>query len=124
MSQKLKTFLNHERYQVLAVFGILILLLWFFGCQSLVSSLLDPEIKVTRQQLQIEVDHMIAQADLRFKQLDSEDQFRKQLVDQFLLWSKAGTINPVGVLMSIVTLAGAGATVDNVRRRKAEKSNK
>ncbi len=123
MLSKLKTFLNHERYQVLAIFGILILLIWFFGCQSKVASLQNPSLRISREELQAEVQGIIDQADIRFAQLDKEDELRQLLIDQALLWTKTGTINPVGLVMPILTILGAGATVDNVRRRKVEKAN-
>lgn len=81
----------------------------------------NPSQKVTRGELQAEIDYYLARAEVRFKNLDQQDQLKKLLLDNALIISQGGTLNPYGLVASIVTILGAGAAVDNVRRRKLDK---
>ncbi|GAH72179.1 unnamed protein product, partial [marine sediment metagenome] len=72
----IKEFLNHERYQSVAVLAICISLLYFYGCDSQVRSILDPQQKITRQGLEFEVDQFMMQVELRYNELDRQDEIK------------------------------------------------
>lgn len=117
----MKEFLNHNRYQVVMQILICFVLIWIFSCQPQVASMQSPGIKVTRAELQMELEHFIALAELRFKDLNKQDQLRKILFEHTTLWATTGAINPLGVFLALGTLAGIGATTDNIRRRIVDK---
>lgn len=118
---KLKEFLNHNRYQVVTTVLVCSVLVWTYACQPQVASMQSPGIKVNRAELQMELEHFIALAEIRFKDLQKQEQLRQTLYEHTTLWATTGTINPLGVLMSVGALLGLGATTDNVRRRIADK---
>jgi len=124
MAKLLDTLFNHERYQTLSVIAGVLLLIWFWGCQSEVTSLLEPEQKVNRQELELELNSIMAVAEMRFAQMDQQDELKQFLMQQALLVGQTGTINPFALLTSIGAILGIGATVDNVRKRKELKSLK
>lgn len=123
MWEKIKTICNHERYQVIAGFCIVVFLIWMIGCNSKVQSLNDPTKKVTRAELRSELDFLIAQANIRFSQLDQQDELKKAIAENALIWAQTGTINPIGLVMGLLAIAGVGASIDNVRKRKVIKDN-
>lgn len=77
---------------------------------------------VSRQELQLELDTYLATAEIRYKQLDQQDELKRQLLDYAVLFAEGGTINPVGAIFTIAALVGIGAEVDNIRKRKIIKS--
>lgn len=112
---------NHERYGTIAIVIATTLLIWFYGCQSKVPSLLHPETQVTRQLLHMEIDNLLSMAELRYDQLDQQDLIKDALLQNALLVAAGGTLNPVAVITTIAGILGVGATVDNVRKRKVIK---
>lgn len=122
MWDKIKTFLNHERYQTIAIVLVVGLLIWFIGCQSKVKSIVDPARNVTRPQLHAEVEYFLATAETKFADLDKQDEFKQLLLNNAIVFSQTGTINPYAILVTFAGIWGAGATADNIRKRKALKN--
>lgn len=117
MWKKTLDFMNHERYQIIAGFLCIALTVWGLSCESKVQSLRDPTMKVTRDELRIEVEQFLATAEIRFKGLDLQDDLKALFFDKLVLWSQTGTFNPMGIIPLIVGLYGMGAATDNVRKR-------
>jgi len=115
--KKILTFLNHERYQVIAGFLCIVFSLWGLSCESKVQSLRDPTKLVTRDQLNAEVDYYLADIEIRYKNLDKQDEFKELVTNQVLLWSQTGKFSPIGLIPTLIGLFGLGAITDNVRKR-------
>lgn len=92
-------------------------LVWTYGCQSQVRSITNPMIVVNRGELRIEVDNFLAQAELKFADLDRQDQFKSTLFDTAITFMEGGKINPLAVAFTIGNILGLGAVVDNVKKR-------
>lgn len=118
MLNKLKTFLNHERYQIVAVFVALSICLWIYGCESQTTSPTDPTKKVTRAQLTGEVDYYLAKAEIAYKDLDRKDEIKQKIMDAAAIAAQGGRVNVVGLILTNLGILGAGATIDRVRARK------
>lgn len=121
MKNFLLTMFNHERYQSIAIIVILSLLVWTYGCPSHVDSLLTPGKSVTRPELQVELDTMVAMAANRVQDLDEQDSIKELIFTQAMLTAQGGQINLMGVIAAAAATLGIGATVDNVRKRKVIK---
>lgn len=114
----LSTLFNHERYQTIAGLLACAAIIWFYGCESKVSSLSTPEKQITRAELQTELETLLSSAEIRFAQLDQQDLLKQTLAEQAFLIAQTGAINPLGIATAIMALFGVGATVDNIRKRK------
>lgn len=123
MKKLLLTLFNHERYQSIATIVALGLLIWFFGCESKVESVITPNKKVTRGELRIELDGIVDLIGLRATDLDKQDELKQLLLKNALLIAQGGTVNPVGVITTVAAVLGVGAAVDNVRKRKEIKTS-
>lgn len=122
--KKLLKFLNHERAQVVAAGICLVLIIYGTSCESKVTSLVMPGIKVTRAELQAEVDSFLVRAGQRFKNLDLQDSFKALVFDKMLLFTQTGAFNPAGIVQACITILGFGAIADNVtKRREIKKHN-
>lgn len=120
--KKLLRFANGEKCQVLAAIVCAGLLVWGLSCESKVSSLLTPNTRVTRMELQAELDLIIARAGNRFKSLDQQDAFKTFMFDNLSLYAETGGVNVAGMIQMAVSILGIGAIADNVtKRRKIKK---
>ena len=115
--KKLWAFVRHN--QGMFVGGIIAaaVLIWAYGCQSQVTSIVNPTVLVNRGQLKIEVDNFIAQAELKFQDLDRQDEVKSTLFAFAIDFMQGGKINPAAVALTIGNILGLGAIIDNVRKR-------
>jgi len=112
---------NHD-FLIAAIIVVVIGLLGY-GCESTVTSMLNPEQKVNRAMLQTEVDYFLAQAQNRFDELDRQDQIRLMLFDKAALFAETGVINPTGLLTTAISIFAVGSALDQ-RRQKIEAQKK
>jgi len=117
MWKKITEFCNHERYQVIAGLLCVLLTVWGLNCGPKVRSISDPTKLVTRDELNAEVDHLLANVEIRYKDLDRQDEFRELVVNKVLLWTQTGQFSPIGLIPTLIGLFGIGAVTDNVRKR-------
>ena len=75
-----------------------------------------PDRMVTRPQLKIEVDTFLAEAKFKFEDLDRQDAFKRLLFEYALVVAEGGSVNPVGVAVSLFGILGIGAIADNRRK--------
>jgi len=95
------------------------LLLWGWGCPSRVESLNTPNKKITRPELQIELDSIIATATYRLAELDKQDQMRDVIFNNAFAMAEQGTLNPIGIMTLLAGLYGlTRGTSDIVKRIK------
>lgn len=119
----LKNFLNHERYTAIGLLLSVCLIIWITACESKVRSIRYPDHKLTRDQIQAELDSYLAQYDYSIQRLDQQDKIKNLLLENALLVSQGGVFNPYALIPSIAALLGVGATVDRVRAVKKKKNN-
>jgi len=118
MKKILSTLFNHERYQTILIIVCSLLLLYFYGCEPKCKSIITPNLSVTRPELEIEIETIIAKANIGYASLEQQEALRKLLFEQALAAAQTESVNPLSLFSSIGLLLGLGATVDNVRKRK------
>lgn len=116
--------IRHNQALVISSMLALGVVVWVSSCQSTVRSILNPPTLVTRGELQLEVDTLLAQAELRFKSLDKQDSFKRALFDIAINYAESGTINPLAVAITLGNILGIGAVIDNRRKDVRIKSLK
>lgn len=110
-----------------------VLLIWTFGCESKVSSLIDSGKMVTLTELDLEiageiarlnlqVDSLIRRGELKQDQLVKLDAAKKQLFELASLAAATGGVNIPGLLALVGTITGAGLLVDNRIKDKVIKN--
>jgi len=108
---------NHERYQSISVIICIVLLVVCYGCESKVASLVYPGELITRDELGIEIDTLVATAELRYAKLDKQDELKEALYQIGSLTAQTGSFNPQGLVTTLFSILGVGALTDNVRKR-------
>lgn len=111
------TFIRHNSGIVIGIILAITILIWCYGCPSTVVSVHNPPKLVTRAELEIEVDHFLKLAEIRFIELDQQDEFKRTLFAMAMEFMAEGRINPAAIALVLGNLLGLGAVVDNVRKR-------
>lgn len=107
--------------KTVALIVLTVLLFWGYGCPSRVKSLTNPDILVTRPELQIELDRIIATAEFRMADLDRQDAFRDIIFKNALLVVETGTLNPAGIITLLLGLYGATRGASDIKDRIKKK---
>lgn len=115
--KKILKFLNDNHHYIIAAAIIIAAMFWTYGCESNVSGLLNPNQRISRQELQIEINYIIAQAEVKFMDLDKQDQLKQALLDLGSTFATTGTLNPTGLLNTAISV-GAIAFGLNQRKRR------
>ena len=120
---KLTNFFKKETAEIIAFAIVILCTIWINGCESRVYSLSGNGLKLSRVELQNELDTYLALAKVRFEQLNKQDEFKQAVFNIGVNLAEGGTVSPLGVALILGNIIGIGATVDNVRKRKVIKSN-
>ncbi len=115
--KKIYAFIRHNP---MTSFGFLLccfVLFWCYSCQSTVVSLVNPDRKLNRAQLVIEVDSFLAAASDRFNDLDRQDLVKNTIFNSVLDLAQGKAVNPIGVVMALSGILGLGAIGDNIKKR-------
>lgn len=113
-------FTSHNTGITLAACLVFCIVIWIFGCDPKVQSLIDPTQRITRAELAIEVDTFLAMAEIRYGQLEQKERLKQMVFKHALLFAEGGAVNPYGIMMSLQAIIGTGAIVDNMTKRRKE----
>jgi len=122
--QNVWSWIRHNSFFFSSSIIVLAVLLWTYGCESNVSSLKQPHLRVNRAELLLELQDITAQAELRISELDKKDEFKETLFGMAVLYAKGGTINPIAVALTVSSMLGFGAVIDNRRKDTVIKTMK
>lgn len=108
--------------KLVAILVLTAILFWGYGCPSRVDSLITDGKKVTRPELQIELDTIVSTAEFRLADLDRQDQFRDIVFQNVMLMAQTGTMNPAGIITLLLGIYGATRGAKDIKDRIEKKS--
>lgn len=108
--------LRHNQAIVSTGIIVLAIVFWLYGCEATVRSIREPEKRLNRVMFQSEVDSFVAQAESKFKKLEQQEQLKQTMFNLGIEYAKGGQINPVAVAVTLGSILGLGAVVDNRRK--------
>lgn len=114
---KIWAFIRHNSGMVIGVGLVCLTLVWAYGCQSEVVSITNSPLLISRGQLDLEVKHFLRSAELRYIDLDQQDEFKRTFFEMAIGFMRGGDINPVAIALTLGNILGIGAVIDNVRKR-------
>lgn len=94
----------------------LLFIAYALGCEPRARSPLDPTQKLTRAELQVQMEYLINQFDLRLHDIDKQEQLRNFILQNALAIGQAGTVNPLSILTTIAAFYGVGSAGNAVRK--------
>ena len=114
--EKIKETLRHNQALAVAVVICIALGVYLIGCDSSVTSPINPPKKVTRVQLDAEIELLIVNVKLAIEDLNKQDLFKQKLFEIGLIAAQGGTVNPVGAGVALLGILGIGAVADNRKK--------
>lgn len=115
--KKVLRFLNDNHHYIIAAAVIAACTFWTYGCESQVNSILSPNQRINRAELQIEVDYFIAHAELKALDLDRQDQIKQALLDLGSTFATTGTLNPTGLMNTAISVAAIAFGLNQRKKR-------
>ncbi len=85
-----------------------ILLVFVSSCPPTTQSLVHNGKKVTRPELQLELNIIMTTAEYRIADLDKQQEFRDFILKNALIMIETGTFNPVGTATALLAFYGVG----------------
>lgn len=116
LTDKIKEALRHNQALTVAVVICIALGIYLIGCESSVTSPINPPKKVTRVQLDAEVERLLVDIELAIEDLNKQDLFKQKLFEIGLAAAQGGTINPIGAGVTLLGILGIGAVADNRKK--------
>lgn len=83
---------------------------------------MQPEKMINRAELQLELDYLIGQAQVKFLALDKQDEIKQTLLDAANVISSTGQINPSGLLNITATIVAISFGLN--RNKALQNANK
>lgn len=97
-------------------------LAWVFGCAVTTKSPTDPEVKLTRMELDAEVENIANKIALAYSDIAKQEEIRSTIMNIGVAYVTGEGVSPVGIVTTLAALAGLGAVVDNRRKDAVIKS--
>jgi len=116
MFERIKEALRHNQFLALALVIVLALGVWIVGCESSTQSPVDSTKQLTRPQLTATYDKLMADFQIAYDDLNKQDIFKQKLFEIGLVAAQGGTVNPVGAGVTLLSILGIGAVVDNRKK--------
>lgn len=113
---KIKTFVRHYPWIVVAIVLVAFLVVWLCGCEATGPSPSDPERKITRSELQLEIETFLARAERSETIILQKEQLRDFALRQTFIISQGGAVNYYGLATSLLSILGIGSILDNRRK--------
>lgn len=113
---KIKTFIKHNPWIVVVSVIAILIALWLAGCEASGPSPMDPERKITRTELEIEVKTFLARAKFTETSIANKEKLRDLVLRQTFMIAQGGAINYFSLGNSILAILGIGSMLDNRRK--------
>lgn len=118
----MKKIINSLPY-LLSLTVVCVFIFWAIGCQPVTKSLVDPAQKVTRAELIGEIDYLMAKYKIAINDLDKQQEFRDIIIQQTTKIFSSEDIDPIGLMITAMSILGLGAGADNIRLRRQRKND-
>lgn len=115
------TFIKKNWIVLFSIAISVLLCLWATSCQARVDSPIEPGKKLTAAELNVELEHLISQYELRHQELERKEEIRRLILENALLITQQTTFNPVGLITSFLAIYGAasaGVSTKNAIKHK------
>lgn len=115
-----------KKHSSIIITGLVIVgvLVYCYGCESKVRSLIDYTRYITRQELQLELDQLIGSAELRMMSLDKQDALRTIILQNAFILVQGLPLNPFGIITAIAAIYGVTQGTSKVTKVVKKARNK
>ena len=100
-----------------------IVMIFICACEPKVRSINGGGLMVTRQELQLELNHLMDLAELRMLNLDRQEQLRTMVLNNAVILAQGQPFNPLGLLTGLAAIYGVSQGGVSVGKRNITKRN-
>lgn len=112
-------------YKLLIIWtAVLAFFTFVYSCEPKVTSLNGSGRMVTRQELQLELNNFMRQAEFKMAELDKQEQLRNLVFQNALILTQEQPLNPVGIITGLAALYGIGKIGSGVAKTISKKRKK
>lgn len=122
--KKILQALNDYHWYIIAAALIAVIMIYLYGCESTTTSLITPEKKINRGELQVELEYLTGIARTRAADLDQQDEIKQALLDSLVVVSQGGQLNAMGLVNLVATITAIGWGLERNQRYKTSLQNK
>lgn len=90
--------------------------IFLYSCESQTQSILNGSLRITRAELQLELNTVAELAKIRIIDLDRQDAFKAIFLENALVLVQGQPFNPVGLITAIFGVYGIKQTVHKVKK--------
>jgi len=120
-------YLKNKSTIILIVCVTIGFLFYAYSCEPKVTSLFDKKRTITRQELQLELDQLLALADIKMAELEKQEKIRGIILQNALILVQGQPFNPAGLITAIAStygiIAAATKTKEVVKNAKRKRNN-
>lgn len=95
----------------------IVMVIFIVGCPSRVMSIDGTNHKVTRAELQLQLNTILSTAEIRMLDLDKQDALRAIFFQNALVLLQGQPFNPLGLLTAIAGIYGVSQGACNIRKK-------
>ncbi|GAI67280.1 unnamed protein product [marine sediment metagenome] len=99
-------------------------LIYCYGCEPKVASLVDRARLINRRELQLELDQFITMAQIRMADLDQQDELRAIVLQNALILVQGQPLNPLGIITAVASIYGIMEGGKNITKVVKNSRNK
>ena len=121
--EKLLTWIRHNAPLAVGIYICALVCVYAYGCESKGASVLTPGIKVTKEELSLEVKQLTAEhelklnkAELSLEQIAKEDEFKRRVFEFGAAIVETGQFNPTGLLGLLGWVMGGSAYLNGRKK--------
>lgn len=121
---KFLTWLNDQHWFIIALIVIGALIVWVYGCESQTQSLIKPDTKVNRLELEAEMEYLAGITKARVADLDKQDEIKQAFLDSLVVVGQGGQFNTAGLVNLAATIGAISWGLNrNQKLKKATAKN-
>ncbi len=122
--EAIKTWVSHNSGLVASIVVCLLLIFWA-GCQVTTENPFNPEEKVTKTELEAEVQAYVVKVQSAYDDIEKQELIRKSILEAGWAIAQGGAVDPLGLATTLMGVCGLGAIYDNRTKNKVivSKSN-
>jgi hypothetical protein len=109
--------LKEHAATIIGLIVALSLLVYGMSCQPTVTSILNPDKRITVKQLDAEVVMLNAEVDKRYDDLRIQTALRDLIFQTAIQSASTSSFNLIPTLTALLSIFGVGALADNIRMR-------
>jgi len=120
----IKSLFKDFPFLFISVFAGITFVFFFYGCESRIASINEPNKMVNFYQLNAEVDAFLDVAAARYEELENKEILRQKVISSGVALAQSSGFDYLGILSTFGNILLGGVAIDNIRLRREKLKKK